>query len=506
MPRSFLILFSSLLALTACARKPDANTLVMIIESTPANLDPRIGTDAWSERIDALIFDSLVRRDEHFNLQPSVAARWEIPDPLTYIFHLRSGVRFHDGRALSSRDVKYTIESMLDGTVRSARAATYQYVERIDAPDDFTVIFHLKEPFAALLWNLADGAMGIVPYGSAAGLSRNPVGSGPFRFVSLEQDNQVLLERNPDYWDRSRRPVIERVRLAIVPDPTTRALELRKGSADIALTALTPDSVWSMRNDHSLEIQQAPGTIYAYLGFSLRDSILQDVRVRQAIAYAIDRRPMVEFLWRGQARPAFSILPPQSWAYSDSGLHYDHDPGRARQLLDAAGFRAAPDGVRLHLVMKTSTEESTRLLAAVLQQQLRAVGIALDIRTLESATFYSDVTKGAFQLYSLRWIGGNQDPDIFEAVFDSSSFPPRRYNRGYYSNPQVDALIAQGRRELDQGKRKLIYAQIQQILARDLPYINLWYLDNVLVHSRRVTNLHLSPSGDYDFLTSAELK
>jgi peptide/nickel transport system substrate-binding protein len=116
------------------------------------------------------------------------------------------------------------------------------------------------------------------------------------------------------------------------------------------------------------------------------------------------------------------------------------------------------------------------------------------------------VTKGAFQLYSLRWIGGNQDPDIFEAVFDSSSFPPRRYNRGYYSNPQVDALIAQGRRELDQGKRKLIYAQIQQILARDLPYINLWYLDNVLVHSRRVTNLHLSPSGDYDFLTSAELK
>src|SRR5919109_980478 len=183
MPRSFLILFSSLLALTACARKPDANTLVMIIESTPANLDPRIGTDAWSERIDALIFDSLVRRDEHFNLQPSVATKWEIPDPLTYIFHLRSGVRFHDGRALSSRDVKYTIESMLNRTVRSARAATYQYVERIDAPDDFTVIFHLKEPFAALLWNLADGAMGIVPYGSAAGFNQHPVGSGPFRFV-----------------------------------------------------------------------------------------------------------------------------------------------------------------------------------------------------------------------------------------------------------------------------------------------------------------------------------
>ena len=498
--------FCAFLFLTACSRKPDANTLVMIIESTPANLDPRIGTDAWSERIDMLIFDSLVRRDEHFNLQPSVAARWEIPDPLTYIFHLRSGIRFHDGRPLASRDVKWTIDSMLNGAVRSARAATYQYVERIDAPDDFTVIFHLKEPFAGLLWNLADGAFGIVPYGSAAGFSQQPIGSGPFRFVSLQPDSEVILERNPAYWDAQRLPNIQRVRFAIVPDTTTRALELRKGSGDVALTALTPDMIWTMRSDHSLEIEQAPGTVYAYLAFNLRDPILKDARVRQAIAYAIDRRPMIEYLWRGLVRPASSILPPQSWAYSDSGLHYDHDLDRARQLLDAAGFRPAGDGIRVHLLMKTSnTDETTRLLAAVLQQQLRAVGIELDIRTMEFAAFYSDVTKGAFQLYSLRWIGGNQDPDIFEAVFATSSFPPRRANRGYYSNPRIDALVAQGRRELDQSKRAQIYAQIQQILARDLPYINLWYLDNVLVHTRRVQNLHLSPSGDYDFLTTAEL-
>ena len=498
--------FCAFLFLAACSRKPDANTLVMIIESTPANLDPRIGTDAWSERIDMLIFDSLVRRDEHFNLQPSVAARWEIPDPLTYIFHLRSGIRFHDGRPLASRDVKWTIDSMLNGAVRSARAATYQYVERIDAPDDFTVIFHLKEPFAGLLWNLADGAFGIVPYGSAAGFSQQPIGSGPFRFVSLQPDSEVILERNPAYWDAQRLPNIQRVRFAIVPDTTTRALELRKGSGDVALTALTPDMIWTMRSDHSLQIEQAPGTVYAYLAFNLRDPILKDARVRQAIAYAIDRRPMIEYLWRGLVRPASSILPPQSWAYSDSGLHYDHDVRRAQLLLDAAGFRPAGDGIRVHLLMKTSnTDETTRLLAAVLQQQLRAVGIELDIRTMEFAAFYSDVTKGAFQLYSLRWIGGNQDPDIFEAVFATSSFPPRRANRGYYSNPQIDALVAQGRRELDQSKRAQVYAQIQQILARDLPYINLWYLDNVLVHTRRVQNLHLSPSGDYDFLTSATL-
>jgi peptide/nickel transport system substrate-binding protein len=154
--------------------------------------------------------------------------------------------------------------------------------------------------------------------------------------------------------------------------------------------------------------------------------------------------------------------------------------------------------------MKTSTEESSRLLAAVLQQQLRAVGIALHVRTFEFATFYSDVVKGAFQLYSLRWIGGNEDPDIFEHVFHSASTPPRRANRGFYANPRVDALIDQARRELDQQKRKELYAEVQRIVAQELPYINLWYFDNVLVHTSRVRNLEISPSGNYDFLKTAE--
>ena len=140
-----------------------------------------------------------------------------------------------------------------------------------------------------------------------------------------------------------------------------------------------------------------------------------------------------------------------------------------------------------------------------MQQQLRDVGIALDIRTFEFATFYSDVIKGAFQLYSLRWIGGNEDPDIFEHVFHSASIPPKRANRSYYSNPRVDALIEQARREIHQQKRKVLYDEIQRIVAEELPYINLWYLDNVLVHSQRVRNLQVSARGDYEFLKTAEL-
>ena len=496
-----LAVVSSLL-LASCAKRPDPTTLVMIIESSPTNLDPRVGIDAQSERIGELIFDALVHRDEHFNLVPWLAERWEVPDPRTYVFHLHNGVRFQNGQPLTSKDVKWTFDSLMQGKIRSTKAANYRWVDHIEAPDDYTVIFHLKEPYAALLWNLSDGGIGIVPYGSGDDFNRNPIGSGPFRLVSQEQDKDVVLERNDDYW--GERPHVKRIRLIVVPDTTTRALELRKGSADIAINALTPDMVLTLANDPNLKVEREPGSIYAYLAFNLRDPLLKDARVREALAYAIDRRPLIHYVWRDQAEPAASVLPPQSWAYDPNVQKYNYDPARARQILDAAGY-PEKNGVRFHLTMKTSTEESSRLMAAVLQQQLREVGIALDIRTFEFATFFSDVQKGAYQMYSLRWIGGNQDPDIFEYAFASSRIPPKGANRSYYINPRVDTLLDQARQEIDQGKRKMIYAEVQQILARDLPYINLWYFDNVLVHSRRVGNLRLIPSGNYDFLKTAEL-
>jgi len=496
------VLLSVALPLSGCGKSTDPRTLVMIIEASPANLDPRVGTDAYSERIANLIFDPLLRRDEHFNLQPALAERWEIPDPLTYIFHLRPRVRFHDGRALSARDVKWTFESVMNGTVVTAKASTFGFVERIETPDQATVIFHLREPFSPMLWNVSDAAVGIVPYGSGRDFNLAPVGSGAFKLVRLVQDSEVILERNPQYWGGP--PKVERVRFNVVPDSTTRALELRKGTADVAINALTADMVTALRREPSLRVEQGPGTIYQYVAFNLRDSVLRDVRVRRALAYATNRQPIIHYLWRDLARLAASILPPQHWAYTDAVTTYNYDPALANRLLDQAGYGRI-NGVRFHLTMKTSTEETGRLLAAVLQQQWREVGIELDIRTFEFATFYSDVIKGLFQLYSLRWIGGNQDPDIFEHVFHSASFAPRRANRSYYSNPRVDQLIDQARRELDQQKRARLYHEVQRILADDLPYIHLWYLDNVLVHSSRVHNLQLDPSGSYDFLRTAEL-
>jgi len=498
-----LVAAGFLFPLLSCSQPPDPNTLVMIIESSPTNLDPRVGIDGQSERIDELLFDALLTRDEHFNVQPGLAERWEIPDPLTYIFHLHRGVTFHDGQPLTARDVKWTFDSLLEGKIRSTKTSIFNYIDRIETADESTIVFHLKEPFAALLWNLSEGAIGIVPYGSLDEVARKPIGTGPFKFISAETDKEVILERNDNYW--GQKPRLSRVRFAVVPDVTTEALELRKGSADLAINSpMPPDTIVALERDPSLTVQHSPGTRLAYLAFNLRDPILKDVRVRQAIAYALDRQPMIEYLWRNEVRPARSILPQQSWAYDDDVQQYNYDPAKAGQLLDSAGYPLV-NGVRFHLAMKTSTDENTRLMVAVMQQQLRAVGIALDIRTYEFATFLADVTSGAFQLYSLRWIGGNEDPDIFDVAFHSRNFPPAGRNRSFYVNPRVDSLIDQARRETDQEIRKRLYDEIQQILANDVPAVNLWYMDNVLVHTRRVRDLTLNPSGNYNFLKTAEL-
>ncbi len=500
-----LMLFASaLFVVTACkSRERDANTVVFLIESSPANLDPRVGTDGQSEHIDELMFDGLVARDASFHFTPALAESWEQPDPLTLLFHLRDSVRFHDGRLMTSRDVVFSINSMRDGTVISPKAATYASIARMEAPDPRTVTFHLSQPDNFLLTNLSTGALGVLPEGSGREFWRHPIGTGPFRFVSQQIDQDVVIERNPLAW--SVAPKIPRVRFAVVPDAITEALELEKGSGDVAINSLPMDALPVLAQRPGLRIDDAPGTQLQYLAFNVRDPLLKDARVRQAISCAIDSDLLIKTLIGGHAQPAESLLPVGHWAWADNGPHFEFDPARAERLLDQAGFHRGADGVRLHLVMKTSSAEDVRLLSAVLQQQFARVGIALELRSFEFATFYSDVTRGAFQLYSLRWIGGNEQPDIFSYAFSTARFSPRGANRGHYSNEQLDALLDDAAESPDQQKRRADYIEAQQILARDLPAINLWYRDTVVVHNKRLTHIVPTPSGSFTFLESAEL-
>src|SRR5579875_1404237 len=197
MPERFAMLVLALLFfISGCNRyHATGNIVTVLIESSPTNLDPRIGVDAQSERIDSLLFDALVRRDHHFNLQPWLAEKWETPNPLTYVFHLRKDVRFHNGHPLTSTDVKYTLDSILQGMVISVKANAYQAIDRVETPDPLTVVIYLKKPDPALLWNLSDGGFGVVPAGSGRDFWKHPIGSGPFAFVSQEQDKDVVLRR-----------------------------------------------------------------------------------------------------------------------------------------------------------------------------------------------------------------------------------------------------------------------------------------------------------------------
>jgi peptide/nickel transport system substrate-binding protein len=226
--------------------------------------------------------------------------------------------------------------------------------------------------------------------------------------------------------------------------------------------------------------------------------------VRKAIAHAVDREAIIAHLWRNTVRPASSILPPEHWAFAPDLEPYSYDPEAAARLLDEAGFRVGPDGVRLRLEFKTSTDQIARELAAVLQQQLREVGIALEIRSYEFATFYSDIQQGNFELYALRWVAGNDDPDIFEFCFHSESIPPSGANRGRYRNPEVDHLIEEARTSTDPAVRLRNYRRIQEIVHQDLPYVHLWYVNDVAVFSRRLGELELE-MGNYDFLSRAEV-
>ena len=492
----------------ACNRPPqpgEAGTVHFLIESMPINLDPRVGTDAQSENLDGLIFDALVARDAQMNIVPDLAEAWETPDPLTYVFHLRRGVKFHDGRALTPADVKFTIDSILSGAVQSPKRGAFRLVKSIETPDDATVVFHLREPYASFLWNLTRLAIGIVPRGSGADVAQHPVGTGPFRFVSTTTDEEIVLERNPDYFGKT--PRIERVRFQIVPEAIVRALELRKGTADVGgVNSLTPDMVLTLAKQPGIVAEEQPGTALAYVGFNCDDPILARREVRQALAYATDRATLIQYVLRGQARPAASLLPPNHWAYEPNVRQYGYDPAQAAQLLDAAGLPRGANGVRFHLTLKTSTEESARLLGEALADQWKRVGVALELRPLENATFQSDIGRGSFQLYTLRWIGGNNDPDIYDYVFNSKRVPPDGANRGHYHNPALDVLIDQQRVEINREKRRAILSEIQKIVAEDEPYINLWYYDNVCVHRARITGIVISPGGDYDFLTTAELK
>jgi ABC-type transport system substrate-binding protein len=319
---------------------------VVVLESNPATLDQLRGTDAASERIRQLVFNSLVRKNEKFDYVGDVASDIQVaPDGMTYTFKLRDGVKFHNGKAFTSADAKYTLDTLLASDSPKAGdffegsgAERKSVVKSVEAPDPLTLVVRLNKPSNKFLSNLVP--VGMMPQGYTADQQKQtPVGTGAFKFVRNDESQQVIdLAANDSYWGGA--PAVKQLRVRTILDANTLQAELKSGGVDLAVVAnLQPDTYQALGQDPNLKVAQFPGVNLTYLNFNVTAEPLSDPRVRQAIAYAIDREAIVKELLLGQARVANSILPEQSWAYSP-GQVYNYDPAKAQQILDEAGYKA----------------------------------------------------------------------------------------------------------------------------------------------------------------------
>jgi peptide/nickel transport system substrate-binding protein len=488
----------ALAAAGACVGTREPSQYIVVgMTNSAVNLDPRVGVDEASQKAHQLIFNALVRLDERLRVVPDLAESLDHPDDLTYVARLRRGVMFHNGRELTADDVAYTFRSLIDPAFRG-RTGAYTILRSVDIVDPYTVAFHLKAPFVSFPINLV---MGIVENGSGAANARTPIGTGPYRLVTFAPDDRIVLERFDACFQGPAKNA--GVVLKVVPDDTMRGLELRKGTVDLVVNDVVPDIVWQMRREHKLQIAEGPGSDYAYIALNLTDPILSHADVRRALGYAIDRDAIVKYLRRGYASPAVGIIPPMSWAFEPNVFDFRYDPAEAKRLLDAAGF-PDPDGDgparRFTLTLKTSTSEVYRIQAAAVQQDLARVGVAVQVRSQEFATLQTDMVRGNFQMYTAQFVGVT-DPDMLRRVFHSSQIPSKGgFNRVRYQNADVDRLIDAASAASADDERRRLYGEVQQAVARDVPYIPLWYKTNIAVFQPDIHGVRLSPIADFTFL------
>lgn len=500
--RHLIALATACLTIAACGGGEKKNggggdakekRLIVAVQSAPTNLDPRVGNDNVSGRIFDLCCRGLIKVTPEMDYAPDLAQSWETPDEKTIVFKLNPNAKFHDGRPITAEDVKRTYEQVINQVVTNTKASGYSAVARIEANDAQTVTFHLKEPNGGLFDNLN---LGIVPADADPNSYKTkPVSFGPYKIVDFKTDESVELEAN-EHWIEGA-PKIKRITVRIIPDGTTRVLEMRRGTINFEVNQIPFENVAEFEKNDKLQVVKKPGSVWQYLAFNLKKPILSKVEVRRAIAHAIDRQRIVQDLLRGHGVPTDTMFGQGHWVRAENLPSYPYDPNKARQLLDQAGYKD-PDGdgpkPRFELSFKTSTDPEANLRAQMMQQMLKEVGIKMNIESSEFGTFYEAIGKGNFDMFSLSR-NGIQDPDFYYIIFHSKNVPPEGQNRGYYSNSRVDELIMQGRSTFDRNKRKQLYGEIQRIVQEDLPYVSLYHQINVAVMDKDLQGYTMYPAG-----------
>ena len=467
----FFALFMVLCMVVGCAKPPAHSEIRMALAQAPLTLDPRYATDAASERVNRLIYRPLVDFDAHSHPIP-LLANWQQTDALHYRFTLgQSGRLFHDGTTLTAADVVATYVSLL-ALKDSPHTAEFANISDVQARNDDVVEFTLRAPDSQFPARLIIGIMPARLIARHHDFARQPIGSGPLQL--MDSKRTLKLQRVSDH----QQIVLEEVR-----DPTVRVLKLLRGEADMLQGDLPPELVSYLKQQNGISVEEVAGTNFSYLGFNLQDPLLKNPLVRRAVTLAVDRNVILQHMLIGGSRAATAILPPEHWAGNAALPAYPYDPVQARSLLLQAGIK-----LPLKLVYKTSTDAQRVRLATVMQAQMRASGIDLEIRSLDWGTFFDDIKQGHFQLYGLTWVG-IKTPEIYRLAFHSASIPPKGANRGHLQDAELDALI-------DRADWQAVTARAHELL----PYVPLWYEGQFAAMRKDIVGYTPAADGNWDGL------
>jgi peptide/nickel transport system substrate-binding protein len=488
------------------------DTFIEALTGNISGLIPNVLTDSPSFEVGSLIYNGLVTRDRDLNLVGELAESWKFSkDCLDLTFGLRRNARWHDGRPFTAADVIFTYETMINPKTPTAYREDFKAVESVEAPAPYTVHVRYKQPYAKALqswgiWMLPRHLL--EPYVREGKLREapqnrtSPVGTGAYRFREWKPGEKVVLVANPDYFEGQ--PYISRVVYRIIPSQATIFLELKARGVDAAgLTALQfkrqTEYPAFRKAYHKYEY---PANAYTYLGFNLKDPRFADRRVRQAIAHAIDKQELIDGVLLGLGRDATGPYKPGTWAHNPNVKRYPHDMAKARALLAEAGWKANDDGVLVDThgqpfafeLLTNQGNDERKKVAEIVQASLKDLGIHVDIRVIEWASFLKEyIKKRRFDAIILGW-GIGLDPDQYE-IWHSSKTGPDELNHISYANPEVDALLEQGRRSCRQAERKTYYDRLQAILAEDQPIVFLYFRDALPVVSSRVRGIVPAPNG-----------
>lgn len=503
----FLILLGALLFSGSCRRTGSEFVTVALPESF-STLDTLTSTasDSAAERVRNLMFNSLVKKNENFEYVGDLASEIKTSeDGKTVTITLRDGVKFHNGKDFTSADVKYTFDKLFESKGYKSGAffdtvdgKQVPHINSLETPDPKTVVFSVGRPALKnqLLSNLV--AIPIIAEGTAEQQKTNPVGTGPFKFVAFDQSqNTVEFEAFQQYFEGA--PKFAKLRVKTVTDASGLQAELQTGGVDIAPAPsnMPPDTLKLLSESANLKVEQFDGSNIQYVGLNTTSAPLDNPKIRQAIGYAIDRDKLIKELLSGQAKIASSILPAGSWAYSPRA-QYGFDPEKSRALLKEAGYKNEPIKFKY-----SSGNAAFNSYAQAIQSSLTAVGLNVQIETLDPGTLRTQLAQGQFQMNTGVWIGGNQDPIFLKDLFTTGRIPGPGVaccNRSRYSNEKVDKLLEDAINEVDREKAKALYIEAWGIISNDLPLLPLWYPANMVVANKRIGNIKMNPSGDWTFL------